>query len=77
MAALGVAPEACVAIEDSVAGASSALAAGAVVLGVPGMQPLPPLAGLVLRDTLAGLRPADLAALLRRRPAGPAEDPAA
>jgi HAD superfamily hydrolase (TIGR01509 family) len=77
MAALGVAPETCVAIEDSIAGASSALAAGAVVLGVPGMQPLPPLAGLVLRDTLAGLRPADLAALLRRRPAGPAEDPAA
>ncbi|MFW3171236.1 HAD family hydrolase [Geodermatophilus sp. CPCC 206100] len=55
MAALGVDPGDCVVLEDSVAGSTAGLAAGAAVLGVPSLQPLPPAPGLVLRDTLAGV----------------------
>ncbi|MGY1640695.1 HAD family hydrolase [Geodermatophilus sp. SYSU D00703] len=67
MAALGVDPAGCVVLEDSVAGATAGLAAGAVVLGVPSLQPLPPAPGLVLRDTLDGVGLADLADLLAAR----------
>jgi beta-phosphoglucomutase-like phosphatase (HAD superfamily) len=58
-------------IEDSPSGAAAGLAAGAVVLGVPSLQPIPPAPGLVLRDSLAGLGLAELAGLLAF------EDPAA
>jgi HAD superfamily hydrolase (TIGR01509 family) len=63
-AALGVDPAACVVVEDSAAGVTAGLAAGATVLGVPSLQPLAPAPGLVLRDTLAGVGLADLERLL-------------
>ena len=49
------------------AGSTAGLAAGAAVLGVPSLQPLPPAPGLVLRDTLAGVRLADLTEVLAAR----------
>lgn len=64
MAALGVEPAGCVVLEDSLAGVTAGLAAGAAVLGVPSLQPLAPAPGLVLRETLAGVGLADLHALL-------------
>ncbi|MBB3084253.1 HAD family hydrolase [Geodermatophilus sabuli] len=67
MAALGVPPEGCVVLEDSVAGVTAGLAAGAAVLGVPSLQPLEPAEGLVLRETLAGVGLADLDAVLAAR----------
>jgi beta-phosphoglucomutase-like phosphatase (HAD superfamily) len=70
MAQLGVEPSDCVVIEDSVVGVTSGLAAGAAVLGVPSLQPLEALPGLVLRGSLAGLGVAELAELV----AGRAED---
>jgi HAD superfamily hydrolase (TIGR01509 family) len=73
MAALRVLPAASVVVEDSLAGVTSGLAAGAVVLGVPSLQPLAPAPGLTLRPTPAGVRLADLRALVAAR----AEDPAA
>ena len=66
-AALGVDVRCCVVVEDSVVGVTSGLASGAAVLGVPAMQAIDPAPGLVLRETLAGLGPADLAALLPDR----------
>ncbi|MGY1636787.1 HAD family hydrolase [Geodermatophilus sp. SYSU D00742] len=70
MAALGVDPDGCVVLEDSVAGVTAGLAAGAAVLGVPSLQPLEPAAGLVLRDTLAGVGLAELHGVLVARDAG-------
>ncbi|MGY1603926.1 HAD family hydrolase [Geodermatophilus sp. SYSU D00815] len=67
MAALGVTPDGCVVVEDSHAGASAGLAAGAAVLGVPSMQPLRPAPGLVLRSSLAGVGLAELADVLAAR----------
>jgi HAD superfamily hydrolase (TIGR01509 family) len=67
MTALGVDPAGCVAIEDSRAGATSALTAGTAVLGVPSMQELPPARGLVVRQSLAGVEVADLVGLLDAR----------
>jgi beta-phosphoglucomutase-like phosphatase (HAD superfamily) len=60
---LGRAAPECVVIEDSHAGVTAGLAAGVVVLGVPTMQTLSPAPRLVLRDSLEGLGPEDLAAL--------------
>jgi HAD superfamily hydrolase (TIGR01509 family) len=60
---LGVAPQTALAIEDSQTGAASAEAAGCRLLVVPSQQDLPSTNGWVLRDTLAGLEPADLATL--------------
>jgi HAD superfamily hydrolase (TIGR01509 family) len=56
-ALLGVPIERCVAIEDSPAGVTSALAAGAVVVGVPGEVPLTGLDGAHL---VTGLTEVDL-----------------
>ena len=67
MAALGVRPGECVVIEDSQAGIASGLAARAAVLGVPGIQPVPPAPGLVLRTSLAGVGVEDLAEVLVAR----------
>jgi HAD superfamily hydrolase (TIGR01509 family) len=69
MAALGVDASGCVVVEDSVAGSTAGLAAGSAVLGVPSLQPLPPAPGLLLRDTLAGVRLADLTEVLAVRDA--------
>nr|WP_325600307.1 HAD family phosphatase [Nocardioides sp.]HXH78142.1 HAD family phosphatase [Nocardioides sp.] len=62
-AALGVAPEDCVAIEDSNTGAKSGVAAGCLVLCVPHHVPI--LAGerRVFRDTLLGMTATDLGQL--------------
>ncbi len=66
-AALGVDPADCVVVEDSAAGVTAGLAAGAAVLGVPSLQPLVSAPGLVLRDTLAGVGAAELAEVLAAR----------
>jgi HAD superfamily hydrolase (TIGR01509 family) len=55
MAELGVQPDECVVIEDSQAGVSAGLAAGAAVLGVPTMQAVTPAPGLTLLDSLDGV----------------------
>jgi HAD superfamily hydrolase (TIGR01509 family) len=67
MAALAVPPADCVVVEDSLAGATAGLAAGAAVLGVPSLQPLEPAPGLTLRNTLAGVGLADLPGVLAAR----------
>ena len=63
-ARLGVAPGECVAIEDSQTGVASAHAAGAAVVAVPNVVPIPPGPGRVVLDTLEGLSPAGLARLV-------------
>lgn len=60
-AELGVAPERCVALEDSPPGIGSALASGARTIGVPHMVPVDPRPGLSRVPTLAGVGLADLA----------------
>ena len=67
MAALGVSPEECVVIEDSLVGVTSGLAAGAAVIGVAGLQPVPPAPGLVQVDTLDGIGLPELADVLAGR----------
>ena len=57
---LGVDVADCVAIEDSVPGLTSAMAAGAVALGVEHAAPLADDSGYVRRDTLVGVGLADL-----------------
>ncbi len=64
MTALGVHPGECVVVEDSVAGVTAGLAAGASVLGVPALQQLPERPGLTVLPTLAGVQVADLRELL-------------
>lgn len=68
---LGVDPRDCVAIEDSPTGVASALAAGCTVLAVPNHVQVPAPAGagdrFVMRESLVGLRHADLGGLLPRR----------
>ena len=60
---LGVAPEDCVAIEDSNTGAKSGVAAGCVVLCVPNHVPILEGERRVFRDTLVGITTADLGKL--------------
>lgn len=57
---LGVAASDCIVIEDSVPGITAGLTAGAVVIAVPNLVPLPTAPGQLNLDSLAGLRPADL-----------------
>lgn len=66
---LDVRPGRAVAIEDSPTGVASAEAAGCVVVGVPHRVPIPPRPGRTLLGSLAGVRLADLVALV------PAEAP--
>jgi HAD superfamily hydrolase (TIGR01509 family) len=61
---LGLDPGDCVAVEDSPTGALSAERAGCAVLVVPCELPVPPGARRVQRDTLDGVGPAELAAVL-------------
>lgn len=74
MAALDVDPAGCVVIEDSLAGVTSGLAAGAAVLGVPSLQQLAPAPGLTLRSSLIGVGLPELAEVLA---AMARDDPAA
>lgn len=67
MAALDVDAGACVVIEDSHAGVTAGLAAGAAVLGVSSLQPLPPAPGLTLLDSLHGVGLSDLHDVLAAR----------
>jgi HAD superfamily hydrolase (TIGR01509 family) len=60
---LAVDPAACVAIEDSDPGATSAAAAGCPVLVVPHYVDVPPGPGRAFRETLVGLTPVDLGLL--------------
>ncbi|RDI50854.1 HAD family hydrolase [Nocardia mexicana] len=62
---LGVAPEQCVAVEDSPTGSQAAATAGCAVLVVPCEIPVPERAGLVFRDSLVGLTVEDLRAAHR------------
>jgi HAD superfamily hydrolase (TIGR01509 family) len=59
-AALGVDPLDCVAIEDSEAGARSAVAAGVPTIVVPNVKPVPDIRGAAQLPTLRGLRVGDL-----------------
>ncbi len=61
---LGVAPEQCIAIEDSTPGIASAMAAGTVVVGVPFIIPIDEGSAHVLWESLEGRTLADLSALL-------------
>lgn len=65
-AELGVAPEDCLAIEDSNTGAKSGVAAGCLVLCVPNHVPILEGERRVFRDTLDGVTTADLAGLMAR-----------
>ncbi len=60
---IGFAPAEAIAIEDSATGAESATAAGCQVLVVPNHVTVPEVRGRVVRGSLVGLEPADLAAL--------------
>lgn len=64
---LGVDAAHCVAIEDSIPGVASAVACGAVVIGVPHMVPLEPSAHYTLWDTLAGRSLASVSDLFHSR----------
>ncbi|HKN95844.1 MAG TPA: HAD family phosphatase [Pseudonocardiaceae bacterium] len=69
---LGVDPADCVAVEDSVTGVTSAVAAGCTVLVVPAEAPVPPGERRVLRDSLVGVDADLLAGLLAARGPAPA-----
>lgn len=60
---LGVTITDCVAIEDSVPGLASAMASGAVSIGVPHMSLLPDIAGYTLWPTLADRTARDISAV--------------
>jgi HAD superfamily hydrolase (TIGR01509 family) len=55
----------CIALEDSEPGVASAVAAGATVVALPLHIPLPPSPAYLLRESMVGLRLADLSAALR------------
>jgi HAD superfamily hydrolase (TIGR01509 family) len=57
---LGVAPEDCVAFEDSHTGLTSAEAAGTKAIGITNIVPLPELPGRMIWPTLEGVRLRDL-----------------
>ncbi|HEX5115676.1 MAG TPA: HAD family phosphatase [Pseudonocardiaceae bacterium] len=73
---LGVDPVDCVAVEDSVTGVTSAVAAGCTVLVVPAEAPVPPGERRVLRESLVGVDADLLAGLLSPRGRAPAADDA-
>ncbi|MBF6463578.1 HAD family phosphatase [Nocardia beijingensis] len=64
---LGLAPEHCVAVEDSPTGARAAQAAGCALVVVPCEIPVPDAPGRVFRDSLVGLTVTDLEQALRLR----------
>jgi HAD superfamily hydrolase (TIGR01509 family) len=68
-ALLGVPPQECVAIEDSIPGVSSAEAAGVPVVAVEHLVPIPAIPGRLVVRGLAGVGARDLLPLLRGRKA--------
>jgi HAD superfamily hydrolase (TIGR01509 family) len=60
---LGIPASRCVAVEDSLMGMQSAVAAGCTVLVVPAEVPIPPGAGWTVRDSLVGVNALTLGAL--------------
>lgn len=64
--AVGQDPGACAALEDSLPGLHSAVAAGTRAVGIPHIVPLPQLEGAVLVDSLAGMTTEGLSDLLSR-----------
>ncbi|MGW0473885.1 HAD-IA family hydrolase [Streptomyces coeruleorubidus] len=62
--ALGVEPAACVAVEDTQTGVSSAEAAGCVVLAVPSLAPIDAAAGRTVLASLEGVTPELLRAMV-------------
>ncbi|WP_369265347.1 HAD-IA family hydrolase [Streptomyces sp. R35] len=65
--ALGVEPAACVAVEDTETGVTSAEAAGCAVLAVPSLAPIAPAAGRTVLASLEGVTPARLRAMIAPR----------
>ncbi|MFE5818685.1 HAD-IA family hydrolase [Streptomyces sp. NPDC056479] len=63
--ALGVDPAACVAVEDTRTGVSSAEAAGCTVLAVPSLAPIEPAPGRTVLASLEGVTPERLRTLPR------------
>jgi HAD superfamily hydrolase (TIGR01509 family) len=61
---LGLEPQRCVAIEDSLTGVTSAEAAQVPVLAVEHLVPIPPAPGRTVVSTLSGWTPAALGALI-------------
>lgn len=55
------------ALEDSVPGATAAMASGVITVGVPHKVPLPDDARMILWETLSGRTSADLAQLVTDR----------
>ncbi|WP_055535815.1 HAD-IA family hydrolase [Streptomyces graminilatus] len=64
--ALGVDPAACVAVEDTETGVTSAEAAGCAVLAVPSLAPIGAAPGRTVRASLAGVTVAQLGAMVTR-----------
>ncbi|WTP28027.1 HAD-IA family hydrolase [Streptomyces sp. NBC_00203] len=62
--ALGVEPAACVAVEDTETGVTSAEAAGCAVLAVPSLAPIAPAAGRTVLASLEEVTPARLRAMI-------------
>ncbi|MHC3467395.1 HAD-IA family hydrolase [Streptomyces sp. 7R007] len=61
---LGADPAACVAVEDTQTGVSSAEAAGCAVLAVPSLAPIDPAPGRTVRTSLTGVTPDHLRAMV-------------
>lgn len=64
-ASLSVEPVACIALEDSVPGMVSAIAAGTLTVGIPNHVPLEKQPGAILIETLDGLNAESLGNLVR------------
>ncbi|BCW36384.1 haloacid dehalogenase [Arthrobacter sp. StoSoilA2] len=57
----------CVALEDSIPGATAALASGVLTVGIPHQVPLPEYPGMVMWETLVGRTAADVSQLIADR----------
>jgi beta-phosphoglucomutase-like phosphatase (HAD superfamily) len=65
----------CIAVEDSPTGLASAVAAGTVAIAVPHDAVIPAGAGWTVLDTLEGVGPGELGALLGTQPADSGSGP--
>ncbi|MGO4248726.1 HAD family hydrolase [Paenarthrobacter sp. RAF54_2] len=57
----------CVALEDSIPGATAALASGILTVGIPHQVPLPEYPGMIMWETLVGRSAADVSQLVANR----------